>query len=106
MGLKTGVGEGLTGLSGGQRQRILLARAMVGMPKLLIFDEATSSLDVESESQIFSAIRALKISLFICSHRPEVWRHANRIYEVRGGSAYPKFYGSNETLHFGNGGAS
>jgi ATP-binding cassette, subfamily B, bacterial CvaB/MchF/RaxB len=88
MQLNTGVGEGMTGLSGGQRQRIMLARALIGQPKLLVFDEATSSLDVEGEAEILRNLRALGATLIICSHRPEVWRFADRIYDIREGRAF------------------
>jgi ATP-binding cassette subfamily B protein RaxB len=88
MQLNTGVGEGMTGLSGGQRQRILLARALIGHPKMLVFDEATSSLDVEGESQILANLRTLGITLILCSHRPEVWKFADRIYDIRDGKAF------------------
>jgi ABC-type bacteriocin/lantibiotic exporter with double-glycine peptidase domain len=88
MQLNTGVGEGMTGLSGGQRQRILLARALIGRPKMLVFDEATSSLDVEGESQILANLRTLGITLILCSHRPEVWKFADRIYDIRDGKAF------------------
>jgi ATP-binding cassette, subfamily B, bacterial CvaB/MchF/RaxB len=88
MQLNTGVGEGMTGLSGGQRQRILLARALIGQPKLLVFDEATSSLDVEGEAEILRRLRELGVTLILCSHRPEVWKFADKIVEVREGRAF------------------
>ena len=88
MQLNTGVGEGMTGLSGGQRQRILLARALIGSPKLLVFDEATSSLDVEGEAEILANLRALGVTLILCSHRPEVWKFADRVYDIRDGKAF------------------
>jgi ATP-binding cassette, subfamily B, bacterial CvaB/MchF/RaxB len=87
MQLNTGIGEAMTGLSGGQRQRILLARALVGTPRLLIFDEATSSLDVDGERQIFLNLKSLGITLIIWSHRTEVWAHADAVYEVAKGVA-------------------
>ncbi len=88
MQLNTGVGEGMTGLSGGQRQRILLTRALIGAPKLLVFDEATSSLDVEGEAEILRNLRALGVTLILCSHRPEVWKFADRVIDIRDGKAF------------------
>jgi ABC-type multidrug transport system fused ATPase/permease subunit len=82
MGLDTRIGEGSGGLSGGQRQRLLIARAVVQRPRLIIFDEATSSLDVETESKILEALRAEGATIILISHRPEVWVHANRIYTL------------------------
>lgn len=82
MGLNTPIGEGLTGLSGGQRQRVLIARALVGKPALCVFDEATSSLDVEGEATLLAKLRATGITLVLCSHRPEVWRFADAVYKV------------------------
>lgn len=86
MGLMTPVGEGLAGLSGGQRQRILLARALVGNPRVLILDESTSNLDLEAERKILSALRALGITVLLFSHRPETWRFAGRHFELLGGA--------------------
>lgn len=85
MRLNTGIGEGMTGLSGGQRQRIILARALIGNPKLLVFDEATSSLDVEGEAELLARLKQLGITLILCSHRPEVWKFADRVFDVRDG---------------------
>ncbi|MFO0462759.1 MAG: peptidase domain-containing ABC transporter [Burkholderiales bacterium] len=86
MQLNTGIGEGMTGLSGGQRQRIVLARALIGAPKLLVFDEATSSLDVEGEAELLMKLRERGVTLILCSHRPEVWTFADRVFDVRDGT--------------------
>ncbi|WP_419318637.1 ATP-binding cassette domain-containing protein [Caulobacter sp. ErkDOM-E] len=86
MRLNTQVGESLSGISGGQRQRILLARALLGRPKLLVLDEATASLDVDSEQKIIKAIRATGTTLVIVSHRPEVWRLGDRVVDFVGGT--------------------
>jgi ABC-type bacteriocin/lantibiotic exporter with double-glycine peptidase domain len=91
--LDTIVGEGLTDISAGQRQRILLARAICGQPRLLLIDEATNSLDVKAESDIMVKLRGLGITVIICAHRPDVWKHADRVLLVNGGtvSAAPAF---------------
>ena len=88
MRLNTGIGEGMTGLSSGQRQRIILARALINSPKMLVLDEATSSLDVEGEADILRNLRRLGVTLIICSHRPEVWKFADRILDVRDGRVF------------------
>lgn len=80
MGLSTQVGEAMTGLSGGQRQRLLIARAALGRPKLLILDEATSSLEVEVEAAIFGELRRSGATMLLIAHRPEVWSLADRVY--------------------------
>jgi ATP-binding cassette subfamily B protein RaxB len=85
MRLNSIVAEGMTGLSGGQRQRLLLARATVGRPKILILDEATASLDVETESAIMQNLRQLGMTLIVISHRPEIWKHGDKLIEIAAG---------------------
>ncbi len=85
MRLNMPISENMPGLSGGQRQRILLARAVVFRPRLLVLDEATSSLDVASEATIMQNLLATGASLILISHRPEVWRYATRFYTISKG---------------------
>lgn len=70
-GYNTMVGEGGGELSGGQRQRLVIARALVGDPRLLILDEPTSALDGRSESLIRETLLALrgKVTVIVISHR-------------------------------------
>lgn len=81
-GLDSYVGDRGTRLSGGQRQRLGIARSLVTKPKLLILDEATSSLDSITESEISDSLRSLKgeVTLVVIAHRLSTVLEANRIY--------------------------
>jgi len=86
-GYDTLVGEHGCSLSGGQRQRIAIARALVADPRILIFDEATSSLDYESEAVIQQNMAQIckGRTVFIVAHRFTTVRLAHRIYFVERG---------------------
>jgi ABC-type multidrug transport system fused ATPase/permease subunit len=80
-GLDTNVGERGTKLSGGQRQRLGIARALFTNPKLLVLDEATSSLDGQTESDISEAIRSLhgQVTVVLIAHRLSTVRTADQV---------------------------
>jgi subfamily B ATP-binding cassette protein MsbA len=86
-GFDTVIGTRGTKLSGGQRQRIAIARAILKDPPILIFDEATSSLDTESETAVRHAIANLlhDRTALIVAHRLSTVRDADRIIVIDGG---------------------
>jgi len=75
----TRVGDQGAALSGGQVQRLLLARALYRQPGLLILDEATSHLDIQTEFRLNQSLRKLGISTLLVAHRPETVLQADRI---------------------------
>lgn len=85
MAYNTLIGDMGTVLSGGQRQRILLARALYRRPKMLILDEATSSLDIESEQHVNEAIQSLPLTRILIAHRPQTIMSADRAIVIRNG---------------------
>ena len=85
MGLHTVLNEGVPTFSGGQVQRLLLARALVGRPKLLILDEATSALDNVTQAGITANIERLGITRLVVAHRLSTIRNADTIHFISEG---------------------
>ena len=99
-GLDTMIGEGGLKLSGGEKQRLSIARALLRKPRLLIFDEATSSLDSLTEEEITNTIievSSLKYQIsIIIAHRLSTIMHADRIYVLERGDVVET--GTHESL--------
>ncbi|MDQ6663984.1 MAG: ABC transporter ATP-binding protein/permease [Acidobacteriota bacterium] len=88
-GLDTVIGEGGVKVSGGEKQRLSIARALLRRPQLLVFDEATSSLDSLTEEEINQTIREVATSrdaiTILIAHRLSTVLHADRIYVLERG---------------------
>lgn len=106
-GFKTDISEDGVNLSGGQKQRIAIARALIKKPKILILDEATSSLDTKSEREVKDAIDQIienrSLTCIVVAHRLSTIMDADRILMMKKGEIIEQ--GTHEELKSKKGGA-
>lgn len=86
-GLETHVGDRGVNISGGQRQRLGIARALISKPRLILFDEATSSLDGQTEYEITEAMQKLrgKVTFIAIAHRLSTVKNVDRLFYIETG---------------------
>jgi ABC-type bacteriocin/lantibiotic exporter with double-glycine peptidase domain len=85
MGMHTVLSEGATTLSAGQRQRLMIARALIGRPRILFFDEATSALDNRTQEIVTQSMRRLNASRIVIAHRLSTVMRADRVLVLDAG---------------------
>ena len=87
-GIDTEIGDSGIRLSGGQRQRVGIARALYNDPEILIFDEATSSLDEETERAFIDTINSMtnRYTMLLIAHRRETLRYCDRVLRLEDGA--------------------
>jgi NHLM bacteriocin system ABC transporter ATP-binding protein len=85
MGMHTVVSDGGGTLSGGQRQRLMIARAIVGRPRILLMDEATSALDNHTQAIVGESLDRLRATRVVIAHRLSTILHADRIFVLVAG---------------------
>lgn len=91
-GIDTIIGDRGIRLSGGQRQRVAIARALYFKPEVLVLDEATSSLDKDTEAAVMEAIEALhgKVTMIVVAHRLSTIEKCDKVYRVEEGTVSEK----------------
>lgn len=82
MGINTYIGENGQNISGGQKQRIAIARALAQNPEVIVFDEATSNLDIITEKKIYDNIKKEGVSQIVVTHRLHTIQDFDKIYVI------------------------
>jgi ABC-type bacteriocin/lantibiotic exporter with double-glycine peptidase domain len=85
MGMFTIISENGSALSGGEMQRLMIARAIAGNPRILLFDEATSWLDNTAQRKVIESLSRLRITRMVIAHRLSTLQQADRIYVLNQG---------------------
>jgi ATP-binding cassette subfamily C protein len=85
MGLRTVLSEDCGTISGGQQQRILIARAIIGKPRMLFFDEATSALDNVTQARVSKSLEAMNATRLVIAHRLSTVINCDRIIVMDSG---------------------
>ena len=87
LGIETILGERGSLVSGGERQRIALARALLRHPDLLVLDEATNALDIDSERRVLERLRRSRphMAVVLIAHRTEALSHCDRVVVLQHG---------------------
>jgi NHLM bacteriocin system ABC transporter ATP-binding protein len=86
MGMHTLLTDGGSTLSGGQVQRVLIARALIGSPRIIFFDEATSALDNRSQAIVMHSLERMAVTRVVIAHRLSTVRNADRIIVMDSGN--------------------
>jgi len=100
-GFDTPLGENGSRLSGGQRQRLSLARALAHDPSILVLDEATSSLDLDTEAKLHANLASRGCTRIVIAHRLATVRDADKIFVLQNGRIVQR--GNYQELQYQNG---
>jgi ATP-binding cassette subfamily C protein len=84
-GMQTRLADGAATISGGQRQRLMIARALVRRARIMILDEAISTLDSDSQEIVTRSLEAMQATRIVITHRVSAIRNADRIYVINDG---------------------
>lgn len=86
MGFDSLIGDMGSTLSGGQKQRLMIARALYRKPEILILDEGTANLDIETEARLLARLKEFNITIISVAHRPETVKFSERLFSLSEGT--------------------